>query len=64
MCNMPGAMLELGTADSTWKRQRRLGGAFQLGMRACVRVLQVDEGGKETQAEGTGCAKDRGQERA
>lgn len=45
--------MELSTADSTGKRQRRLCGAFQLGMKGGVSVLQVDEGRKGTQAEGT-----------
>lgn len=45
--------MELSRADSTGKRQRRLCGAFQLGMKGGVSVLQVDEGGRGTQAEGT-----------
>lgn len=45
---MPGVKAELSTADSTWKRQGRLGGTFKLGVKECVSVLQADEGGMGT----------------
>lgn len=54
--NVPGVMAELSAADSTWKRQGRLGGTFKLGVKGWVRVLQADDGGKGTQAEGARCA--------
>lgn len=34
------------TADSTWKRQGRLGGSCKLGLKGCVGVPQVDKGEK------------------
>lgn len=61
---MPGVKAELSTADSTWKRQGRLGGTFKLGVKGCVSVLQADEGGMGTQAEGARSAKYGGRGRA
>lgn len=47
----------LGRGEETWW-------ALKLGVKGCVRLPPVDERGKGTQAEGTECAQDRGQEKA
>lgn len=39
-------------------------GAFKLGLKRLAGVSRVDEGKKIAQAEGTACAKDRGQVRS
>ena len=60
MCKVPGVMVEQSTVDSTWQRQRGPGGAFQLGLKGCVRVPQAGREGRECRLKEQGVQRTEG----